>query len=119
MVVWLRYGQGTVGIPGGLIRAADFANLVSTEDVLHSLGEQSHLLLVRAQATSEQMLSEAGARVSELVAAAEVIKREAASEGLRLGRNEAIDARTKKRSRPGRSSPTGAALPPRAATTAG
>ena len=96
MVVWLRYGQGTVGVPGGLIRAADFANLVSTEDALHSLGEQSHLLLVRAQTTCDQMLSEAGARVSELVAAAEAIKREAASEGLRLGRNEAIDAWTKR-----------------------
>jgi type III secretion protein L len=96
MVVWLRYGQGTVGVPDGLIRAVDFANLVSTEDALHSLGEQSRLLFEGAQATSEQMLSVAEARVAELVAAAEVIKREAASEGLRIGRNEAMDVWTKR-----------------------
>jgi type III secretion protein L len=96
MVVWLRYGQGAVGITDGLIRSADFANLVSTDDALYSLNEQARQLLESTQATCDEMLSTTQAQVAALLGEAEAIKRSAAAEGLRIGRAEGLNTWTQR-----------------------
>lgn len=96
MVVWLRYGQGAVGITEGVIRAADFANLVSTEEALFSLTERARGLFDTTQKTCDQMLAAAEARVAAEMAEAQAIKDAAASEGLQIGRIEALNSWTQR-----------------------
>jgi type III secretion protein L len=91
MVVWLRYGQNTVGIPDGLIRSADFANLVATEEALSSLNAESHRLLQSTQTTCEQLLAATAARVEALMHEAREERALAETEGMRLGREKALD----------------------------
>ena len=91
MVVWLRYGQGAVGIVDGLIRSADFANLVATEDALFKLNEEARQLLESTQATCDEMLAATQARVEGLVNEAKMARQLAEAEGLRIGRAQALD----------------------------
>jgi type III secretion protein L len=92
MVVWLRYGQGAVGITEGVIRAADFANLVSTEEALFNLTERARGLFDTTQKTCDEMLSSSEARVAAVMAEAQAIKQAATAEGLQIGRTEALNA---------------------------
>lgn len=92
MVVWLRYGQGALGITEGVIRAADFANLVSTEEALFSLTERARGLFDTTQKTCDEMLSSSEARVAAVMAEAQAIKQAATAEGLQIGRTEALNA---------------------------
>ena len=91
MVVWLRYGQNTVGVADGLIRSADFASLMATEDALQSLNTESRQLLEHTQATCGQMLAVTTARAEALMNEAQHAKAMAESEGTRLGREKALD----------------------------
>ena len=91
MVVWLRYGQNSVGVVDGLIRSADFANLMATEDALTGLNAEALQLLEHTQATCEQMLAATAARVEALVTEAEQAKALCEIEGMRLGREKALD----------------------------
>jgi type III secretion protein L len=91
MVVWLRYGQNTVGVADGLIRAADFASLMATEDALSSLNTESRQLLENTQATCKQMLAATTARAEALISEAQHARAIAESEGMRLGREKALD----------------------------
>ena len=92
MVVWLRYGQGAVGITEGVIRAADFANLVSAEEALFNLTERARGLFDTTQKTCDEMLSSSEARVAAVMAEAHAIRQAATAEGLQIGRTEALNA---------------------------
>jgi type III secretion protein L len=96
MVVWLRYGQSAVGIVDGVIRSADFANLVSTEEAMHTLNEQARELLESTQETCDDMLATTQAQIAVSTKEADAIKQAAAGEGLRMGRTEALNAWTQR-----------------------
>jgi type III secretion protein L len=91
MVVWLRYGQNSVGITDGLIRAADFANLMAAEDAFSSLNEESRQLLESTQNTCAQLLAATTARAEALMNEAEQARASAEAEGLSLGHERALD----------------------------
>jgi type III secretion protein L len=91
MVVWLRYGQGAVGIADGLIRSADFANLVATEEALFKLNEEARQLLEGTQTTCDEMLAATGSRAERLMNEAQMARQLAEAEGLRIGRAQALD----------------------------
>jgi type III secretion protein L len=91
MAVWLRYGQNSVGFDDGLIRAADFASLMAAEDAFSSLNAQSHQLLESTQNTCAQLFAAATARAEALVKEAEQVRALAEIEGMRIGREKALD----------------------------
>jgi type III secretion protein L len=67
MVVWFRYGSSTLGVEDGVIRAADFAALVSLQEAADAVQVDRVKIISEAQAQAENCINDAQLRAEALL----------------------------------------------------
>ena len=90
MDVWFRHGSCTVGLIDGVVRAHDFAALVSLQqaaDAVHGEHERVH---AEASAQAQQLLDAARQQADEMLAQAQAERDRAYEEGFESGRLGAL-----------------------------
>ena len=89
MAVWLAHGPCTVGLEGGVLRAGDFARLVSAAEAADTICAERDRLLQLAREQADAMLAEARARAGDLLAHAQARFDEAQRRGREQGLRDA------------------------------
>jgi type III secretion protein L len=89
MAVWFRHGPCTVGVDDGVIRAGDFAALMSLLQAAEQVESRAQQLLAAAQAQADELLSAAQARADALQAQAQSLREQGYEEGLKQGIDQA------------------------------
>ena len=91
MVVWFRYGSCTVGVEDGIVRAADFAQLMELIDAIRTVQDVHGRLVEDAEQEVAQLRSEAIAEVQVQLSAAQTERERAYGEGLAQGLERAAE----------------------------
>jgi type III secretion protein L len=91
MVVWFRHGSCTVGVPDGVVRAADFAALTDLLEAARTLQGEREQLLAGVEEEIAQMRAAAQAKIDEEMAASREEFARAREEGFALGLQEATE----------------------------
>jgi type III secretion protein L len=90
MAFWIRLGPCAVNTEDGLIRAADFAQLVGTAQMAAVVEEQAAKALAQAQEQAQLLLAQARQRADELLRQAAEREAKGYEDGLARGQEEAL-----------------------------
>ncbi len=96
MVVWLQHGPCAVGLDQGLVRADDFATLVTMAEASATLHAQLQDLRSAAEAEAAQTVRQAEAEAQALRDDAARLRDAGYAEGYAQGHGEALDAWTQR-----------------------
>ncbi|RQP22739.1 FliH/SctL family protein [Piscinibacter terrae] len=103
MVVWFRHGSCTVGVPDGVVRAADFAALTGLLDAARTLQGERERLIAGVEEEIAQMREAAQAQIEQEMEAAREDYARAREEGFAQGLREATEQWTEQALREGAS----------------
>jgi type III secretion protein L len=86
MDVWFRHGSCTVGLSDGVLRAQDFAALVSLQDAAEAVHRERLQTQAESQAQAQQVLEAARQQADAVLAQARAERDRAYHEGFEAGR---------------------------------
>lgn len=81
MAVWFRHGPCTVGLEDGIVRAADFAQLLELQEAAEALAGERARIVRDAQEEAESILSLARHQAQQMVEEAQQLRQRAYAEG--------------------------------------
>jgi type III secretion protein L len=96
MVIWLRHGPCAVGLDQGLVRAQDYAPLVTMTEACDMASAQLQQLRLDAHAQAARLIEDAQAQAQALRAEALRLQEQGYAEGLERGRSEALQEWTQR-----------------------
>jgi type III secretion protein L len=96
MVVWLRHGPCVVGLEQGLVRAQDFAQLVTMAEAAATVSAQLDGLRAAAQAEAAHITEVATAEAEAIRAEASQLRERAYDDGFASGRDAALEEWTQR-----------------------
>ena len=91
MVVWLKHGPCTLGLEQGLVRAQDYAQLVTLADAVATTTAELETLLAQARDKASDILNQARIEATAIQNQAAELREKAYAVGLARGRLEARD----------------------------